>query len=42
MIAGSKFPSFNPDFANVAHEGYICLQDHGSAVWFKNIKLREL
>ena len=22
--------------------GYICLQDHGSGVWFKNIKLRKL
>jgi hypothetical protein len=42
LISGSKFPEFNPDFANVAHEGYICLQDHGHAVWFRNIKLREL
>jgi hypothetical protein len=42
MIENSKFPSYNPDFANVAHEGYIVLQDHGHAVWFRNIKLKEL
>ena len=38
----SKFPEFNPDFADVAKTGYIGLQDHGHAVWFKNIKIREL
>ncbi len=42
MIANSKFPKFNPDFANVAKTGYIGLQDHGHAVWFRNIKIREL
>ena len=42
MIANSKFPEFNPDFANVATEGYISLQDHGHDTWFRNIKLREL
>jgi len=42
MIEKSKFPEFNPDFANVAKTGYICLQDHGHAVWFRNIKLKEL
>ncbi len=42
MIANSKFPDFNPDFANVAKTGYIGLQDHGHAVWFRNIKIREL
>jgi hypothetical protein len=42
MIANSKFPDFNPDFANVAREGYISLQDHGHATWFRNIKLKEL
>ncbi len=26
----------------MAKKGYICLQDHGSGVWFKNIKIRQL
>lgn len=26
----------------IAKKGAICLQDHGSGVWFKNIKLRKL
>lgn len=30
-----------PDYGKV-REGYIGLQDHGSEVWFKNIKIREL
>lgn len=42
MIENSKFPEFNPDFANVANTGYICLQDHGNAAWFRNIKIKEL
>lgn len=42
MIETSKFPSFNPDFAKVAAEGYICLQDHGHDTWFRNIKIKEL
>ena len=42
MIANSKFPEYNPDWANVAKTGYIGLQDHGHAVWFRNIKIREL
>lgn len=42
MIADSKFPDFNPDFADVSKTGYIGLQDHGHAVWFRNIKIREL
>ena len=29
-------------FADVAKTGYIGLQDHGHAVWFRNIKIREL
>lgn len=41
-VANSKFPEFNPDFANVAKEGYITLQDHGDDVWFRNIKIKEL
>ena len=42
LITNSKFPDFNPDFAKVASQGYISLQDHGHATWFKNIKLKEL
>jgi len=42
MIEGSKFPDFNPDFAKVGKTGYISLQDHGHAVWFRNIKIKEL
>jgi hypothetical protein len=42
MIADSKFPDYNPDWAKVAKTGYIGLQDHGHAVWFRNIKIREL
>ena len=42
MIADSKFPDFNPDFSNVAKTGFIGLQDHGHAVWFRNIKIKEL
>ena len=26
----------------MAKKGYICLQDHGGGIWFKNIKLRKL
>ena len=40
LVAGSKFPAFNPDWANVASEGLIGLQDHGDDVWFKNIKIK--
>jgi len=42
LVADSKFPALNPDWANVAKEGYIGLQDHGDAVWFRNIKIKEL
>jgi len=42
LVADSKFPELNPDWANVAKEGYIALQDHGDAVWYKNIKIRKL
>lgn len=41
MVAASKFKDYQW-FMNPAHEGYIGLQDHGSDVWFKNIKIREL
>jgi hypothetical protein len=42
LVAGSKFrdwPGFN---AGPAKQGYIGLQDHGYAVWFRNIKIREI
>jgi len=26
----------------MAKQGYICLQDHGSGAWFKNIKIKKL
>ena len=26
----------------MAKKGYICLQDHGSEAWFKNIKIKKL
>ncbi|MGD9928598.1 MAG: DUF1080 domain-containing protein [Mangrovibacterium sp.] len=42
MVADSKFPGLNENWANVAEEGVIAVQDHGDAVWFKNIKIREL
>ena len=42
LVAGSKFPALNPDWANVAAEGLIGLQDHGDDVWFRNIKIKEL
>ncbi|MEX0982368.1 MAG: DUF1080 domain-containing protein [Bacteroidales bacterium] len=42
LVADSKFPGLNEDWANVAKEGYIGLQDHGDDVWFRSIKIREL
>lgn len=42
LVADSKFPELNENWADVPKEGYIALQDHGNDVWFKNIKLREL
>lgn len=42
LVAGSKFPGLNPDWANVPETGYIALQDHGDDVWFRNIKIKEL
>jgi hypothetical protein len=38
-LAASKFK--NPDFA-AARKGRIVLQDHGSAVWFRSVKIRAL
>lgn len=40
MIAGSKFKEW-PVFGKTA-KGKIGLQDHGNAVWFRNIKIRML
>ena len=42
LVAGSKFPELNPDWANVAAEGLIGLQDHGDDVWYRNIRIKEL
>jgi len=42
MVADSKFPGLNEDWANVAKEGLIALQDHGDDVWYRSIKIREL
>ena len=42
LVARSKFPGINPDWANLQEEGYIGLQDHGNHVWFRNIKIKEL
>ncbi len=42
LVAGSKFPDYNPNWVNVATEGYISLQDHGDDVWYRNIKIKQL
>lgn len=42
LVKGSKFPALNPDWANVAKEGFIGLQDHGGDVWYRNLKIRPL
>jgi hypothetical protein len=42
QVKDSKFPSLNPDWANVAQEGYIAFQDHGDNVWYRNVKIKEL
>jgi hypothetical protein len=39
-VAASKFRSI-PDFAK-KRPGHIVLQDHGSAVWFRSLKIRNL
>jgi glucose/arabinose dehydrogenase len=40
LVAKSKFAQM-PGFG-AAGEGYLCLQDHGNTVSFRNIKIREL
>ena len=42
MVKNSKFPELNENWAEVAKEGYISLQDHGHDVWYRNIKIQEL
>ena len=42
LVAGSKFPGLNENWANVATKGYLGLQDHGDDVWFKNLKVKQL
>jgi hypothetical protein len=42
LVAGSKFPGLNPDWANIQEKGVIGLQDHGNKVWYRNIKIKEL
>ena len=42
LVANSKFKSFPGFSEGISKEGYIGLQDHGYAVWFRNIKIREL
>ena len=42
LVAKSKFKNFPGFTEGIAKEGYIGLQDHGYAVWFRNIKIREL
>ena len=42
LVANSKFKDFPGFTEGIAKEGYIGLQDHGYAIWFRNIKIREL
>jgi hypothetical protein len=42
MVQNSKFKDFPGFTAGIAREGYIGLQDHGYAIWFRNIRIREL
>ena len=42
LVARSKFKTFKGFTEGISKEGYIGLQDHGYATWFRNIKLREL
>ena len=40
LVKNSKFPTYNPDWAKVAKEGYIGLQDHGNDVWVRNVRIQ--
>ncbi|RPH35133.1 MAG: DUF1080 domain-containing protein [Planctomycetota bacterium] len=42
MVQNSKFKTFPGFIEGIAKEGYIGLQDHGYAIWFRNVKIREL
>jgi hypothetical protein len=42
MVQNSKFKTFPGFIEGIAKQGYIGLQDHGYAIWFRNIKIREL
>lgn len=42
LVKNSKFPELNPNWADVAKEGYIAFQDHGDDVWYRNIKIKEM
>ena len=42
LIENSKFKNFPGFTEGISKEGYIGLQDHGYAVWFRNIKIRTL
>ena len=40
LVKNSKFPTYNPDWAKVAKEGFVGFQDHGNDVWLRNIKIQ--
>jgi len=42
LVQVSKFKTFKGFIEGIAKEGYIGLQDHGYATWFRNIKIRGL
>jgi hypothetical protein len=42
LVENSKFKTFPGFTEGIAREGYVGLQDHGYAIWFRNVKIREL